>query len=164
MTEGPKRDHAGVWQAFHQGLAPTFRRAGFAPHPAYPPGFDSTARAYEAVFLGQPAADGLRLIYLSYNPHEPAWQVIGQLFVCQDAAARVARLGKRADDWTADLASLPRRRNDLVPSAGWAFWRGADRLITFKERSGAAKGLAASLQSALRGWPEFLASLLRRAA
>jgi hypothetical protein len=163
MTEGPKRDHAAVWQAFHQGLAPAFRRAGFVPHPAYAPGFDSVARAYEAVFLGRPAADGLRLIYLSYNPHEPAWQVIGQLFACSDARDRTTRLGSSAEDWTADLASQPSRRSDLLPNAGWAFWRGADRLITFKDHSGTAQGLSASLQSALRGWPEFVADLMRRA-
>lgn len=160
-AEAGKRDHATVWKTFHDGLAPAFRRAGYLPHPAFVPGFDPGTRSYEAVFLGRPAPDGLRLIFLGYAPHETSWHVIGQHYATRDAATLITQLAKRTSDWTETLSGLAARRNDLVPSAGWAFWRGSDRLIYFNERTGRPKELEAALKSALRALPEFLEDLGR---
>ena len=144
-------------------LAPAFLSAGFAPHPAFPPGYDKASRAYHQKFLAPPEPDGLRLINLTYDPTEAAWDVTGNFHPCADAAAQVAHLGRDARTWTTALSHLPRRDSVLIPNAGWAFWRSASRQIDFDRRSGLPVGLQQNLDDALRGMPEFLDHLGRPA-
>lgn len=157
----PKRDHAGLWRAIHDCIAPVCKAVGFAPHPAFPAQFDRADQAYECAFIGPLRPDGLRLINLSYSPQDGIWHIIGHLYLCTDGKARMTRLGGSAADWTADLQSLPRRRSDLIPSEGWRIWRRASRRIEFDEKTGKPKDMTFALGSVLRGWPDFIDSLTR---
>lgn len=161
MNAGQKRDHRAVWHALHHQLSVAFVGAGYRPHPAYPPVFEQHNRSYQCAFLGPAALDGLRLIDIYYDPHAACWNVLGHLYACPDAAARIVALGESTLDWTVALQSLPRRRCDLEPGAGWAFWRVATRRVRFDRATGAPKKLELVLDAALRGVPDFLTVLNR---
>lgn len=154
-------NHAAVWQAIQDRLARAILDAGFAPHPAFPPGFDASRGCYDQKFIAPAAADGLRLIHLSYDTATCAWQVSGHFYLCADAASRIAPLGRNARDWTDALSHLPRRDSLLIPNTGWPFRRPTARQVDFNPHSGQPEGLAKALDAALRGLPDFLDHLGR---
>jgi len=154
-------NHAAVWQTIQDRLAPAFFAAGFAPHPAFPPGFHADRSSYNQKFVAPAAADGLRLIDLSYDTGTCAWQVSGCFYLCPDAASRIAPLGRSAREWTTALSHLPRRDSLLIPVTGWPFRRPTSRQVDFNPHSGQPQGLAKNLDAAQRGLPEFLDHLGR---
>ncbi len=163
MPTGAKPNHKAAFQALHAGLAPSFRAAGFQPHPVWQPGWDKHNASYSADYLAPPAPDGIRRLTLIYAPGYKGWHVTGVFHPCSDASER---LTKASPDirWADCLNGLPYRQSDLSPWKKRLFWRSwVKRQLRF-DANGQARALDQTIAAALNGFPEFLQSLNRPGA